>query len=173
MKKHGGQGFTIVEILIVVVIVGILAAIVIVGYIGITQRAYYNRTTTELHSIAEAINAFEVMNGRWPNDVSRGLPPEIAEYLTGSSDRWPDAPWPNSVYDYDYFIGSDGKDVSQITIRFCPAGGPLSACTFPNEPWAAGFGVNSGAYWCVTGKCKSHPSELDTYPGYCVNCNQP
>ncbi|MDO8335253.1 MAG: prepilin-type N-terminal cleavage/methylation domain-containing protein, partial [Candidatus Saccharibacteria bacterium] len=33
------QGFTIVELLIVIVIIGILAALVIVAYTGITARA--------------------------------------------------------------------------------------------------------------------------------------
>ncbi|RYZ85786.1 MAG: prepilin-type N-terminal cleavage/methylation domain-containing protein, partial [Moraxellaceae bacterium] len=33
------SGFTIVELLIVIVVIGILAAIVIVGYQGVTKRA--------------------------------------------------------------------------------------------------------------------------------------
>jgi prepilin-type N-terminal cleavage/methylation domain-containing protein len=173
MTKVGKQkqsGFTIVELLIVIIVIGILAVIVIVAYNGITKQAYYSRSKSELSSIATAIQLFSAANGRYPYDVSRGIPAEITPYLNGSSDNWPTAPWPNSVYDYDYFIGSDSKEVSQISIRFCPAGGPISACTFPNESWAAGFGVDSSAYWCVTGKCRAHPDQIDTYPGYCINC---
>ena len=72
--------------------------------------------------------------------------------------------------DYDSFNGSDGQLVVQISLRFCPIGGPLSACNFPTESWADGFQVNSSMYWCITGKCRPHPSESDTYPGYCLNC---
>lgn len=173
MKKSGGQGFTIVELLIVVVIIGILAAVILATFNGITKQSYNTRAKSELGSIAKAILVYQTINGRYPVDVSRGIPAEVTPYINGSTANWPNAPWPNSVYDYDNFTGSDGNEVSQISVRFCPQGGPLSACTFPNESWAAGFGVDSSAYWCVTGKCKAHPNRPDNYPGYCMNCIVP
>lgn len=173
MKKSGGQGFTIVELLIVVVIIGILASLILVTYSGLVKQTYTNRSKSELASIAKAVLVYSAFNGRYPADVSRGIPAEVTPYINGSSSNWPNAPWPGSVYDYDDFTGSDGSEAVQMSIRFCPAGGPLSACQFPSEPWAAGFGVDSSAYWCITGKCKAHPNQPDNYPGYCINCNQP
>ena len=173
MKKRGGRGFTIVELLIVIVVISILAAITISTYNGIIERTYQSRARSELSSIAKATQLFQVANGRYPADVSRGIPAEITPYINGSSSNWPTAPWPNSVYDYDYYIGSDGNEVSQISIRFCPIGGPLSACTFPHESWVANFDVDSSVYWCITGKCRAHPAQPDTYPGYCLNCTTP
>lgn len=171
MTKTSGRGFTIVELLIVIVIIGILAAVVVVAYRGITNRAYYERSRSEMEAITKAIQTFNIDNGRYPYDVNRGLPAEISPYLRSPSGAtWPDAPWPNSVYDYDDFIGSDGNEVVQMSIRFCPSGGAITDCHFPNESWAAGFDVDSSAYWCVIGKCKSHPTQPDTYPGYCMNC---
>ncbi|MDB5176502.1 MAG: ral secretion pathway protein [Candidatus Saccharibacteria bacterium] len=170
MNKQGGRGFTIVELLIVIVVISILAVIVIVAYNGVVNKAYMSRSQSELASIGKAIQTFNVINSRYPADVSRGIPSEVSQYINGASNSWPTAPWPNSEYDYDYFIGSDGNEVSQISIRFCPAGGPLSACKFPNEPWAANFGIDSSVYWCVTGKCRAHPNQVDSYPGRCLNC---
>lgn len=173
MKRTGGRGFTIVELLIVVVVVALLAAIVIVSYNGAMNRATYSRAESELTSLAKAIRVFHSINDRYPADTSRGIPAEITPYINGSADNWPNAPWAGSVYDYDYFVGSDGNDAVQMSIRFCPEGGPLSACKFPPEPWAAGFNVNSSAYWCLLGVCKAHPSNPDNYPGYCMNCPHP
>jgi prepilin-type N-terminal cleavage/methylation domain-containing protein len=170
MRKRGGRGFTIIELLIAMVVIAILAIIVTTTYSGIVNRAYNNRARSELSSLGKAILLFQVDNGRYPPDVSRGIPAEITPYINGSSDNWPTAPWPGSVYDYDYFIGTDGKEVSQISIRFCPIAGPLSACQFPKESWATNFGIDSSVYWCVTGMCRAHPGEADDYPGYCVNC---
>ena len=170
MSKQGGTGFTIVELLIVIVVIGILAAITIVAYRGVQSRTYYARAVSELSSLNKATEVYHVVNNKYPDDVERNIPADLLQYVNGSTDNWPDAPWPNSVYDYDYFIGDDGREVSQISIRFCPIGGPLSKCQFPNEPWAKNFKVNSSAYWCFTGKCKPHPSEGLSYPGYCFNC---
>lgn len=161
-----------VELLIVIVIIAILAVISIVTYNGIMNRAYRSRAYTELTSISKATVAYYEFNFRYPTDVDRNLPAELTPYINGSNDNWPQAPWPGSVYDYDTYTGSDGEEAVQISIRFCPMGGPMSACRFPNEPWARNFRVNSSAYWCIKGKCRAHSTESDSYPGYCVNCHE-
>ena len=53
------RGFTIVELLIVVVVIAILAAITIVSFNGITQRS---KQTTVLSDASNAANAMEVDN---------------------------------------------------------------------------------------------------------------
>mgnify|MGYP001591747931 CR=1 FL=1 len=61
------KGFTIVELLIVIVVIGILAAIVIVAYQGIQAKANATKAQTnaaQVQKIAEAIAANE--NGEYP-----------------------------------------------------------------------------------------------------------
>lgn len=170
MQKKGG--FTVIELLIVVVVIAVLALITIATYNGVTARAYRNRAEGEMSSIARAVSAFEVLNGRYPADVNRGLPPEVTKLMNGSNDRWPDAPWPDSVYDYDYWVDGDtGDEVVQISIRFCPLGASdLSECNFPNKPWASSFQVDSSYYWCIKGECQAHASRPADYPAKCANC---
>ena len=60
------RGFTIVELLIVIVVIAILAAITVVAYNGIQNRAYDSSVQADLQSIAKKIQLFNVINDRFP-----------------------------------------------------------------------------------------------------------
>lgn len=55
-NKTHRDGFTIVELLIVIVVIGILAAIVIVAYNGVQERSRVQKTNTDLNTLVKAIN---------------------------------------------------------------------------------------------------------------------
>lgn len=80
------SGFTIVELLIVIVVIGILAAITIVAYNGVQQRAKNGQTTQALAAWIKAFNLYKADNGRWPSGYSclgEGYP--YGPNATGSS----------------------------------------------------------------------------------------
>lgn len=169
MKKN--NGFSLIEILIVITIIAILAAIVSIYNLRVKAKTYLSRTDVELKSFAYALKMYAFDNGGvYPDDVNRDLPSGIETYLSTGTNNWPDAPWPGSVYDWDNWT-IDGQKVYQISVRFCPVGGPLSACRFPNESWAQNFNINSAYYYCISGSCRSHVNEPINYPGYCANCS--
>ena len=60
------QGFTIVELLIVIVIIGILAAISIVAYNGVTQKARDDQRVSDARNIANAAASYNAEYGTWP-----------------------------------------------------------------------------------------------------------
>jgi prepilin-type N-terminal cleavage/methylation domain-containing protein len=60
------RGFTIVELLIVIVVIGILAAITIVAYNGIQNRSNNSKTVSALGAYAKAISLYKVDNGIHP-----------------------------------------------------------------------------------------------------------
>jgi prepilin-type N-terminal cleavage/methylation domain-containing protein len=66
-KNHG---FTIVELLIVIVVIGILAAITIVAYNGIQQRARVSAVNSALAQASKKLALYQVDNGGYPNSGS-------------------------------------------------------------------------------------------------------
>ncbi len=71
--KKSSSGFTIVELLIVIVVIGILAAITIVAYNGIQSRAYENSVRLDLQNTGKVLNLFKVDEGSWPQNTESGL----------------------------------------------------------------------------------------------------
>lgn len=60
MNKNKQTGFTIVELLIVIVVIGILAAITIVAYNGIQAKARDTRRRNDVAQIVQAIHLYNV-----------------------------------------------------------------------------------------------------------------
>lgn len=63
------HGFTIVELLIVIVVIGILAAIVIVAYQGVQQRASNTQRIAAAKQWVTAIRSYATVNQKYPNGV--------------------------------------------------------------------------------------------------------
>ena len=81
--KKTKSGFTIVELLIVIVVIAILAAITIVAYNGIQTRAENNKTITTVGAYAKAFQLYAIDNGQYPSTTGY---PCIGDYgsLTGN-----------------------------------------------------------------------------------------
>lgn len=60
------QGFTIVELLIVIVVIGILAALVITTFTGIQKKARDTERTTDIKAIHGQVEAYYAQNGKYP-----------------------------------------------------------------------------------------------------------
>jgi type II secretion system protein G len=68
MRAFKQKGFTIVELLIVVVVIGILAAIVVVAYNGVTSSAHDSTVKNDLATIGKKLELYKVENGAYPID---------------------------------------------------------------------------------------------------------
>ncbi|CAN5367179.1 hypothetical protein BH10PAT4_BH10PAT4_3140 [soil metagenome] len=75
-SRQQERGFTIVELLIVIVVIAILASITIVAYSGITSRANNSSVQSNASSVQSVAEAYNADNGRYPATQ--------AEFTTGS-----------------------------------------------------------------------------------------
>ena len=91
------KGFTLIEIMLVVVIIGILASTVLPRLTGRTEKARLNRAKVDIANIALALKLYELDKGTFPASLS--------ELQTGGSESYlekePVDPWGRS-YQYAY-----------------------------------------------------------------------
>lgn len=67
------HGFTIVELLIVIVVIGILAAITIVSFNGIQNRGYDNTVRSDLNNFAKKIELVKADTGTYPATLTSAM----------------------------------------------------------------------------------------------------
>ncbi len=68
--KRARSGFTIVELLIVVVVIAILAAITIVAYNGVSNRAKESSVRADTSNAVKSLEVFKVTNSRYPTSTT-------------------------------------------------------------------------------------------------------
>lgn len=65
--KKSNKGFTIVELLIVIVVIGILALLVVTTYSGIQQKARNSKRSADVAAIQTQLEAFFQQSGYYPS----------------------------------------------------------------------------------------------------------
>ena len=109
------KGFTLLEIMIVVVILGLLAALVVPNLIGQGEQAKSKLVCVQMKSLKNALDSFKVQEGRYPT-TEEGLealiknpnPEKYKNYPNGGflgSDRLPKDPWGDNYI----YVNQDGK----------------------------------------------------------------
>ncbi|MDB6021251.1 MAG: type secretion system protein GspG [Pedosphaera sp.] len=69
-RRHSSSAFTLIELLLVLVILGILAAIVVPKFTGVSANAQKKAAATQISTFATAIDMFEVDNGHYPKTLN-------------------------------------------------------------------------------------------------------
>jgi len=75
-------GFTILELMMVMIVIGLLAGMAILKYVDLRHRARAVQASADLQSVRLAAYGAWYENGTWPPEVGPGIvPPGLAPYL--------------------------------------------------------------------------------------------
>lgn len=154
-SKNTIQGFTIVELLIVIVVIAILAAITIVSYNGIQNRAYDTTVQSDLNTLMKKAGLFHAEEGRYPTSVNEiiGFKASKSAYATTpatefnlttcfqtNGSNFAAIALSKSGKKY-YFVSTSGSILEQTSTGWYPNSG--SACTSIITPGANYNGYSS------------------------------
>jgi len=82
------EGFTLVEILIVVVIIGILATVAIPTYFKYVERGYASDAKVQIKNILQNAELFRQETGQWPTDVETMMTEGYIELKRSILNKW-------------------------------------------------------------------------------------
>ena len=125
--RRGTKGFTLIELMLVVIIIGALVAMVMPRLAGRSEQAKVSAAKADIMTnIATGLRLYELDNGQYPTSSEGGLQALLAK--PGNATNWngpylekkPTDPWGHEyqykspgthrAYDYDLFsLGRDGQ----------------------------------------------------------------
>lgn len=119
-------GFTLVEIMLVVVIIGVIAALFVPNLIGRSDQARRTAAMTDLRSVGATLDMYRLDNAHYPStdqglealvNKPSGLPEPMNYTPGGYARKVPTDPWQNPYVYINagdtfelYSLGADGKD---------------------------------------------------------------
>lgn len=120
-------GFTLVEIMVVVVILGLLATLVVQNVVGASDTAREKKAQTDVATIANAVRSYRVNNGKYPDSL---------EVLAQKDDRGrseledlPKDPW-----DHDYILREGDRPNQFEVISMGPDGSENTEDDISSKP---------------------------------------
>jgi general secretion pathway protein G len=118
-RRSNERGFTLVELLVVMVILGLLASLVLPNFFGQAAKARVKTAVVQIKTLETALDAFALDTGRYPStqeglaallEQPSGMAMWDGPYLKG---KLPKDPWGN---DYEYSGPDDGGNYEIVCL---------------------------------------------------------
>jgi general secretion pathway protein G len=126
-RTSSQEGFTLVELMVVIVIIGLLAAIVAFNVIPLGDKARVEKAKSDISTIGQALEMYRLQNLHYPSTsdglnalVTAPTSSDPSQYQAGGYiKKLPDDPWGNPYHyaspgqhgEFDVWSdGADGKD---------------------------------------------------------------
>ena len=112
--RTGEEGFTLVELMVVIVIIGLLATVVVINVMPATDKAAITKARADIATLEQGVEMYRLNKMRYPEGEG-GLQAVVSE---GYIKRLPNDPWGNP-----YVYAAPGRDGRQFEIMSYGADG--------------------------------------------------
>lgn len=129
-------GFSLVELIVVVAILGILAAIVVPALLTAVNRSRQRRTMADMSQIAKINGMSQVDTGRYVNALG-DLAPDYINTVP-QEDAWGNG--------FDYLPAGDRRSYVLQSFGSDGAAGPGAPAVWANEPFEPDIIMNTGQF---------------------------
>lgn len=135
-RRRNERGFTLIEMIVVVAILGILVAIVVPALLTAVNRSRQRRTMADMNNIAKANGMMQVDSGRFAN----GLPDLQPDYIqvVPINDAWGNA--------FAYSAGGGNLTYTLTSYGRDGVAGPAAPVPWMNEPFEPDLIMNTGQF---------------------------
>ena len=127
VRRTAQAGFTLIELMVVLVIIGVLAALIVPNVLDRADDARVTAARTDVNNLMQALKLYRLDNQRYPT-AEQGLQALVAQPTAGPVppnwkpylDKLPNDPWGRP---YQYLNpGRQGRDRRDVVRRRRPAG---------------------------------------------------
>jgi len=134
LPRHTNAGFTLIEMLVVIAIIGLLSSVVVIGLSGARQKARDARRIADIRQIQNALEIFYDAVTGYPTTLTP-LPPNVPrndpqgnnyQYVGTGTGIFRDG--------YELGINLEGSDNATSVVTDCPPGATTAPffCVTPN-----------------------------------------